>query len=297
MTTPMSTRLLLARLMRRGDSLCDAIGVRPLGVAVFLGSALLLIQLTAHGSGSIHADAIATARLVDHPALATSFVTGVFVESGARVEIGQPLVELSPYFIDQRIARLDAEIDQTANKSKLAQASLVVAEQRWVAPSLRARPNRPSLASPTAEFYEKQLEVIRTRKALLLEDRKSLTLRSSFAGQVASVTWLGASIAEGASVASIMPDHAEEIVAYLDPSTEPGVVEPGARAQIVNPPTEPCRAPGRVLRLGAAVEQAPGQLNGPLRLPVHGTPVHISVPIDCRLGIGQVMSVELSRGG
>jgi hypothetical protein len=284
----------LARLLRNFYALCDSIGMRPLGLGVFLASAFALLQLAVLGDGAVQADAVATARPVDHPSRASSFVTAVFVELGAHVEVGEPLVELSPYFIDQRIARLEVEIEQLTNKSKLAQASLVVEEQRFVAPGLRSRPNRPSLEHPTAEFYAKQLEVIETRRALLLEDRKSLTIRSSFAGRVASLAWLGASIAEGASVAAVLPEHAEEIVAYLPPTTALGAVETGATARILNPPTAQCRAPARVLRLGAAVELAPGQLGGVLRLPVHGTPVHVSMPIECELGIGQVVSLEFT---
>ena len=283
-----------ARALRRTDALSDAIGVRPLGLAVFAGSALLLAQLSSLGSGTLRADAVASAALVDHPSRAASFVTRVFVKSGDRVELGQPLVELSPYFIDQRIVRFDAEIEELIDKSKLAQAELVVEEQRFVAPGLRTRPRMPSLEHPTAEFFAKQLEVLRTHRQTLVEDRKSLTVPSSFAGRVAQLAWLGASIAEGASVASILPDQAEEIVAYLPPTTEPGSVSAGAEARLVGVTSAACQAAGHVTRLGAAVEAAPEQLRGMLMLPVHGTPVHISLPPSCVLGIGQVVSVELS---
>ncbi len=43
------------------------------------------------------------------------------------------------------------------------------------------------------------------------------------------------------------------------------------------------------------VEEAPGQLRGLFRFPVHGMPVYISIPSDCEFGVGQVLSVELAR--
>jgi hypothetical protein len=43
------------------------------------------------------------------------------------------------------------------------------------------------------------------------------------------------------------------------------------------------------------VEEAPGQLKNLFCFPVHGMPVYVSVPSDCRLGVGQVLSVEFPR--
>lgn len=254
----------------------------------------MLVQLSWFSLGSLRLQAVGSARIVDHPSRAASFVVAVFVERGDRVDVGQPLVELSPYFIDQRIARFDAEIDELLDKSKLAQAELVVSEQRWIAPGLRSRPQMPSLERPTAEFYAKQLEVLRTRRKTLLEDRSSLTVRSNSAGRIAILPWLGASIAEGASVASILPDHAEEIVAYLPPTADLSAVSDGAEANVIGDTDSACRTGGRVLRLGASVDVAPEQLQGLLGQRVHGTEVHISLPTSCVLGVGQVVSVELS---
>ena len=40
---------------------------------------------------------------------------------------------------------------------------------------------------------------------------------------------------------------------------------------------------------------APGQLRGLLSLPVYGMPVYISIPEHCRLGVGQLLTVEFPR--
>jgi hypothetical protein len=60
-------------------------------------------------------------------------------------------------------------------------------------------------------------------------------------------------------------------------------------------PALSCRGTGRVLRRGASVEEGPSQLKNLFRFPVHGMPVYVSIPPDCRLGVGQVLSVEFPR--
>jgi hypothetical protein len=110
---------------------------------------------------------------------------------------------------------------------------------------------------------------------------------------------LGASVDVGTSVATVAPEHAEEIVAYVPPETDPVLVEIGTRARLLESQVAGCRAYGTVLRTGAAVVEAPGQLRGFLRLPMHGMPVYISVPEGCELGVGQVLAVEfaMARSG
>jgi multidrug efflux pump subunit AcrA (membrane-fusion protein) len=285
------------RLLRASDVLFDSIGMRPVGMLVFAGSMAVLTSLISASDSAIRADAIATATRVDHPSQVASFVTAVYVKPGDRVEVGTPLAELSPYFINQKIAHIDLEIERLISQSKLAQAQLVVEEERWVETDMRTRPTRPSLEAPTETFYSKQIAVLRMERKALEEDRDGLVVKSQFRGVVSEVTWLGASIAEGASVASVMPEVAEEIVAYVPARADPSLVRKDANAFIVNAESEECRGPGVVRQRGAAVVQAPAQLTKFLG-PVHGTPVHISVPKACRLGIGQVLSVDFeTRSG
>jgi hypothetical protein len=105
----------------------------------------------------------------------------------------------------------------------------------------------------------------------------------------------GASVDIGASVATVSPEHAEEIVAYVPPDTDPALVQVGMPALLLQSQVAACRAYGTVLRRGAGVVKAPGQLRGFLRMPVHGMPVYISVPEGCELGVGQVLAVEFAK--
>lgn len=277
------------------DGLFDGIGLRPLGIIVFAGSIGLLLYLSNLHAGTTRSQAVANARLIDHPARVASFVTEVFVRPGDHVDVGAPLVELSSHFIDQRLERLDVQIEQAINESKLAQARLVVREKLWVDPRVRISPDTPSLRSPTEALYAKEIEVLQTRRRFMLEDRENLTVLSNFSGIVASVSWQGKSIGEGRSVASIRPEFADEIVAYVPAATDPATIAEGAMAYIMQPGSAACSRPGVVLRRGAAVDEAPPQLNGFFRDPLHGLPVHISVPDECRLGVGQVLTVEFLR--
>lgn len=285
------------RLIRGSDGLFDWIGLRPLGIAVFAASGFLLVHVIGSSMASIRADGVAVATPIDHPARVASFVTRVFVKRGERVEVGSPLVELSSYFLDQDLTRLDLEIEQMINESRLAQARLLVDEERWVEPALRLRPARPSLEGPTADYYAKQIEVLRARRGVLLENREALVVRASSSGVVSRVGWIGASIAAGSSVASVMPEFAEEIVAYIPPRIDPTAIGRGVATYLVAAETSECREAGRVRSRGAAVEEAPPQLKHLFRDPVHGMPVHISIPRDCRLANGQVLALDFRKRG
>jgi len=217
------------------DGLFDGIGLRPIGIIVFAGSIGLLLYLSNLHAGTTRSQAVANAQLIDHPARVASFVIEVFVKPGDRVDVGAPLVELSSHFIDQRLERLDVQIEQAINESKLAQARLVVREKLWVDPRVRISPDTPSLRSPTEALYAKEIEVLQTRRRFMLEDRENLTVLSNFSGIVASVSWQGKSIGEGRSVASIRPEFADEIVAYVPAATDPATIAEGAMAYIMQP--------------------------------------------------------------
>ncbi|MAE96558.1 MAG: hypothetical protein CL910_18070 [Deltaproteobacteria bacterium] len=286
------TRTLSERWLRATDGFFDELGMRPFGILIFAASTLILLQLVGMASGPVRADAVASADWIDHPAKATSFVIEVLVRPGDAVTAGTLLVRLSPHFIDQRIARIDSQIEETRNEARLAQAQIQVAEQGWVSSSARVRPGRPSLRGPTAALFEKQIEVLETRKKALLDDRELLSITASTEGLVAQVARLGAAAPEAESVASITPKFASEIVAFVPADTAPAAIAQGAEARLVDPQSTACSAAGKVLRRGAAVVQAPSQLAGPLPIARHGLPVHISVPVGCQLGVGQVVAVD-----
>lgn len=272
----------------------DALRARPFGIVVFLGSAALLLYLQVESQGAIRAEAVAQGVQVDHPARVSSFVTTAYVRTGDLVDLGAPLVDLSSHFIDRELAQLDAQVEKLIHESTLAQARLIVEEQRWLSPNMRLRPDRPSLEQPTEALYAKELAVLHTRRRQLLEDRTELTIKSTRAGRVVSVAAPGSAVAAGGSVASIAPEFAQEIVAYVPSNTQPESIAIGAKVRIARP-VRACAGTGEVIRRGAAVEEAPGQLRSFLRLPLHGMPVYISVPAGCSLGIGQTLTVEFAR--
>lgn len=285
------------RLHRALDRFFESVGLRPVGLLGFGASVLAFVGLMGASSASFRSDAVAVAGWVDHPAMAASFVTEVLVKPGDWVEVSTPLVRLSPHFIDQRIARLDSQIEEVRNEAKLAQVEIQIAEQSWVQTGARVRPNRPSLRGPTAALFRKQIEVFETRRQAMLDDRESLLVQSRTQGVVASVLPMGGAVEEGGSVASITPSYADEIVAYVPAATAPDSIAPGASAQIVAAVDSACLASAQVLRRGAAVLPTPPQIQGFLPFQRHGLPVHISVPATCRLSVGQVIAVEFDSEG
>jgi multidrug resistance efflux pump len=273
----------------------EAVSARPLSLIVFAGSVALLVWLQGSSLGRFQARAVAYARVVEHPALVASFVEKLFVQSGDQIEVGAPLADLSSYFVERELTRVDAEIAQLLHEAELAKARLMVEEERWLEMPLRSRPGQPSLARPTEKLYTAQLALLRTRRALLLEDRQNLTVTSHTSGRVSLVIPEGSPVAIGTSVATVTPEHAEEIIAYVPSDTEPATIAPGVRVVLASPRTLSCTGLGTVLRRGAAVAQAPDQVSGFLRFPVWGLPVYISVPEGCELGVGQLLTVEFPK--
>lgn len=276
------------------DRIFDNVGARPLGLFVFSASVVLLIYLQTGLGGSIRAEAVASAPQIDHPARVSSFVTSVFVRPGDTVEIGSPLVELSSYFIDRELAQIDTQIEKLLHESNLAQARLMVEEQRWLSQDLRLSPERPSLEQPMEALYAQELALLHTQRSQLVQDRAGLTIEASEKGRVLYVALLGSSVAAGGSVASVSPEYAREIIAYVKADTEPASISPGSPVRITRPALT-CGGQAAVLRRGGAVVEAPGQLRGFLRFPVYGMPVYISIPERCRLGVGQLLTVEFPR--
>jgi len=280
-------------LTRAVDRFFDAFSARPVGLVVFLGSAFLLLQLSLNQQSSIRAQAVAYAQYIDHPARVASFVTQVFARPGDRVDVGTPLVELSSHFIDRELTRVDSEIEKLLHEQRLTQARLLVEEQRWLAPAVRMRPNQPSLEQPTEALYASEIAMMQIRRKQLQSDREGLTITSTSAGVVVQISAKGGAVAAGTSVASITPEFAEEIIAYVASSTQATRIREGTRVQIARPIAAiECQGLAVVLRRGAAVEEAPGQLRNLFRFPIHGMPVHISIPDGCLLGVGQTVTVE-----
>lgn len=253
--------------LRAWDRVSDSVSARPHSVLVFFGSVALLLYLQTTSLGSFRAEAVAQAQPLDQPARVSTFVEATFVQPGDSVDVGAPLVELSPYFIDRELAQLDGEIEALLRESRLAQARLLVEEQRWLSPSLRLRPDRPSLEGPTEALFSKRASVLQTQRDQLLEDRDGLTILSSHAGRVVRVASPGSSVAAGSSVASVVAEFADVIVAYVPAQTDLAGIAPGAPVQISRPSLS-CRNAGQVLRRGGGRRRSTHPADEPLSLPV-----------------------------
>jgi multidrug efflux pump subunit AcrA (membrane-fusion protein) len=261
---------------------------------VFFASVALLVHLQTSSLGHFRARAVARAPSIEHPALVASFISEVYVQPGDHVEAGAPLANLSPYFLERKLGQLNAEIEQLIHERNLARASLLVEEERWLTPELRQRPNRPSIDKETEGLYAAQLEVLQKRRSGLQEMLSQLVVTSQISGRVALIAAAGSPVAVGTSVAAVTPEFAQELVAYVPADTDPAEIEVGVPVRIANG-SSPCRGYGSVLRRGAAVEQIPGQVDTFFGIPAHGMPVYISVPPDCELGVGQVLSVDFAK--
>ena len=286
---------LMMTIRQSGSRLFESMSVRPLGILVFAGSVALLWTLQTSQLGTFRARAVAQASSVDHPALFDSFVSEIHAQLGSHVQRGAPLLELSPHFIERELAQLDAKIEQLLHEAALARADLLVEEERWLAEPLRRRPSRPSLQRPTEALYESEVKRLHLRRDQLLEDRGRLTVASEASGRVAMLVPVGTPVGVGTSVASVLAEYADEVVAYLPSENDVSLVQPGTPARLSGTLMEACLGPARVLRRGAAVVKAPGQLRDFLRTAVHGLPVYISIPEGCDLGVGQVLAVEFPK--
>lgn len=284
----------LHRAVRRGF---DRLSARPLSIVVFVASVVLLVQLQSGQQGRFHARGVASATSVQHPALVASYVSSVLVRVGDRVDLGAPLAELSPHFIDRELDQIKLEVKQLLQEAELARVELAVDEERWLDEGLRRQPRRPSLRAETEAVFAARLGQLHGRRKQLLADRDRLVVRSQTDGRVQFILDSGAAVGLGTSIATIIPDRADEIIAFVPAETEPSQVLLGSDARIVSAGSSGCRESAAVRRFGASVLEAPGQLRGPLRLPLYGLPVYLSVPEGCELGVGQVVAVEFARGG
>jgi biotin carboxyl carrier protein len=290
---------IFVRMRRAVDRGFERLSARPLGIIVFGASVVMLVMLQNSQVGRFRVRALAEARVVEHPAVVQTVVERAHVRPGDLVEAGELMVELSPRFVDIELAEIDAKIEQVRREATLAAAELAIEEERWLNAPDRRRPSRPSLSHESNAFHAARFEFLKTRREALLSDRGELAVKSNLRGRVVATMPLGASVDVGTSVATVAPEYAEEIVAYVPPETNPVLVEIGMRARLLESQVAGCRTYGTVLRTGAGVVEAPRQLRGFLRLPMHGMPVYISVPEGCDLGVGQVLAVEfaMARSG
>jgi multidrug resistance efflux pump len=153
----------------------------------------------------------------------------------------------------------------------------------------------PALTQPTDTAFQAELELLRTRRRLLREDLGQRVITARAPGRIAEVAAVGSAVTPVTIVAQLLPEQATEIIAYLPAETASELVAVGAEVAVTAPTNLCGDQRGTLLRMGAVVEQAPGQLDTLLRRPTYGRPVYISIPRGCALGVGQTLSVEISR--
>jgi multidrug resistance efflux pump len=183
---------------------------------------------------------------------------------------------------------LESERTGSSEASSLAQAeSALVGElARALGPMSKTSP----LAEPMRAAHQAELESLLAQRRALVEDLGALTVAARSTGRVLSVLAPGAAVAQDLSVAEVLPDRASEIVAYVPADGDVRGISTGDEVRLARV----CPGPAKVLRRGAAVQEAPLQLSNVLGRPIYGTPVYIEVPPDCSLGVGQILSVGLA---
>ena len=142
----------------------------------------------------------------------------------------------------------------------------------------------------SARLHEMKLELLQAQRAELAARIDALDVRAAEQGIVAEVSVLGANVAAGGSVARVVPASATEVVAYLPPETR-------ARANVGGPvhiaQNEGPTCTGILdRRVGAEVSAIPGR-SGVFGATTYGRPLHIELPENCELDVGQQVWVSL----
>jgi hypothetical protein len=206
--------------------------------------------------------------------------------------------------IEQRVAEQltvldDLEEAQLNSASEAAQTRLeerrVVAEESYrESLNLLIQDNTDGDALNTAlsGYVDAQLQLVQRQKEEIIQGINNLTIHARESGRVLTVLPQGSAVSRGTSVATIVREQPEEVVAFFSPSSTSDNFLLGAEVRITGPQFF-CSEMGQVLRLGGSVQEAPGQLSNLLGITSFGLPVHISVPENCPLIPGQAVTVQL----
>lgn len=204
--------------------------------------------------------------------------------------------------LEERTARLE-ELEKTEwmqetyvagaeEAARVARSESALAEE--LRRQLKSRPELLRLSEPMLAYHQAAVRELQVQRETVLEQLRSLTIVARSPGRVSNVLSVGTATAEGTSVVSLLPESAAEIIAFVPPQTHPLQLKPGSPVVVA---AAGCPSRGTLLRTGAAVTEAPLQVQTRLLAPVRGLPVYLSVPEGCRIGVGQVLSVEFERAG
>jgi multidrug resistance efflux pump len=208
------------------------------------------------------------------------------------------MAERTRQLMEQRMIAADIgwqiEAEATVENASAEEAGDLVRAELTRLRELRSRLQESgadsTLEQSIAQYYEAQLEVWRSQREGLQADMERLTVRAGSGGIVSRVLPRGTPVALGISVAEVVPERAREVIAYLPPETNPTLVSNGGRVLIAQAGGNAC-AGQLPQRRGGRVGAAPDQLMSPFGQVVYGLPVHIALPEECPLGVGQLVEV------
>jgi multidrug resistance efflux pump len=153
-----------------------------------------------------------------------------------------------------------------------------------------------ALERSVIDLWESELELLQLQRQQVDAQLSHLVVRSLAAGRVVEVLDRGAPVTPQTAVAVVVPVRATEVVAYLPAETNRAFLERGATA-LVSVHADELSCTGTLqVHTGAQVEQAPGQISSPIfSQPVFGLPLHVALPPNCPIGIGQRVSVSVAE--
>lgn len=130
-----------------------------------------------------------------------------------------------------------------------------------------------------------------TRRAHLKGDLERAALKAHGAGRVALLAPLGARSDMAPQLALLVPESSHTLVAYMPATLSQGdIPAPGQEVRF----GAACLEPGRIVRVGGAVEAAPEYLMGELPgVPLFGLPIFVEVPPSCPMTPGFVLQIEI----
>ncbi len=201
------------------------------------------------------------------------------VEQG--VEPRSALLEAEKEFADASAAAREARASAATSRR---QAQVLEQTLEGDLPSDRLLTQLDAFAKAEHHRLTAQLEHLKS----VMDAAK---LRAPRAGVVAYMAPVGSRADMSAALVRLMPNHSTTVVAHL-PATTPAqdLPQPGQTVAL----GLICPDGGQVARLGAAVELAPAQLNGPIPGQViHGLPVFVTLSENCPMTPGMVVPIEI----
>lgn len=226
-------------------------------------------------------------------------VRGEVASHEALVVTAQEAAQRAEDLSEQRLLQAAAAEDAQRRLVEI-EASRAAAESRLHAELRRLRQTQQTssndsseeLLTATVRLHQSRLESLQLRRRDTAEQIARLQVHAAAPGVVANVPDMGHAVALGESVARIVPRRATEVVAYLSPETNPDTVAEGRRVLIAQAEGDACA--GQLVRgAGAEVVSMPGQAVGATRMAPTGLPVHVALPPECSLGVGQLVWVTL----